>query len=399
MIESMNTTPKASRLHIGIFGRRNAGKSSLINALTKQNVALVSSTAGTTTDPVFKAMELLPIGPVVIIDTAGLDDEGELGEMRVERTFQVLNSTDLALLVIDSEIGVGQPETEAIQKTKDKKIPVIGILNKSDIKKHTIDARREWQKMLGAELIEVSALTGEGITELLMAIIRKAPEENTMPSLVEGLVSSGEVAVLVVPIDKAAPKGRLILPQQQVIRDLLDKGAIAVITRQHELKKTLDSLNKPPVIVITDSQEFKKVEELTPESIPLTSFSILLARQKGDLEELKKGVEAIDKLLPGDRVLIAEACTHHRQDEDIGTVKIPRWLNERVGGELSYQWASGMSFPSDISRFKLIVHCGACMINRREMMYRISIAKEKGIPIVNYGLLIAHLTAKRGVKL
>jgi len=399
MIESMNTTPKSSRLHIGIFGRRNAGKSSLINALTKQNVALVSSTAGTTTDPVFKAMELLPIGPVVIIDTAGLDDEGELGEMRVERTFQVLNSTDLALLVIDSEIGVGQPETEAIQKTKDKKIPVIGILNKSDIKKHTIDARREWQKMLGAELIEVSALTGEGITELLMAIIRKAPEENTMPSLVEGLVSSGEVAVLVVPIDKAAPKGRLILPQQQVIRDLLDKGAIAVITRQHELKKTLDSLNKPPVIVITDSQEFKKVEELTPESIPLTSFSILLARQKGDLEELKKGVEAIDKLLPGDRVLIAEACTHHRQDEDIGTVKIPRWLNERVGGELSYQWASGMSFPSDISRFKLIVHCGACMINRREMMYRISIAKEKGIPIVNYGLLIAHLTAKRGVKL
>jgi len=399
MIESMNTTPKASRLHIGIFGRRNAGKSSLINALTKQNVALVSSTAGTTTDPVFKAMELLPIGPVVIIDTAGLDDEGELGEMRVERTFQVLNSTDLALLVIDSEIGVGQPETEAIQKIKDKKIPVIGILNKSDIKKHTIDARREWQKMLGAELIEVSALTGEGITELLMAIIRKAPEENTMPSLVEGLVSSGEVAVLVVPIDKAAPKGRLILPQQQVIRDLLDKGAIAVITRQHELKKTLDSLNKPPVIVITDSQEFKKVEELTPESIPLTSFSILLARQKGDLEELKKGVEAIDKLLPGDRVLIAEACTHHRQDEDIGTVKIPRWLNERVGGELSYQWASGMSFPSDISRFKLIVHCGACMINRREMMYRISIAKEKGIPIVNYGLLIAHLTAKRGVKL
>jgi len=399
MIESMNTTPKSSRLHIGIFGRRNAGKSSLINALTRQNVALVSSTAGTTTDPVFKAMELLPIGPVVIIDTAGLDDEGELGEMRVERTFQVLISTDLALLVIDSEIGVGQPETEAIHKIKDKKIPVIGVLNKSDTKKHTLDAKREWQKMLGTELIEVSALTGDGITELLMAIIRKAPEENTMPSLVEGLVSPGEVAVLVVPIDKAAPKGRLILPQQQVIRDLLDKGAIAVITRQHELKKTLNSLNKPPVIVITDSQEFRKVEELTPESIPLTSFSILLARQKGDLEELKKGAEAIDKLLPGDRVLIAEACTHHRQDEDIGTVKIPRWLNERVGGELSYQWASGMSFPSDISRFKLIVHCGACMINRREMMYRISIAKVKGIPIVNYGLLIAHLTTKRGAKL
>lgn len=397
MIESMNTTPKSSRLHIGIFGRRNAGKSSLINALTRQNVALVSQAAGTTTDPVFKAMEILPIGPVVIIDTAGLDDEGELGEMRVERTYQVLNSTDLALLVVDAEIGAGQIEIEAMHRIKEKKIPIIGVLNKSDINKCSDEVRREWQKMLGTELVGVSALTGEGIADLLMKIIRKAPEENTMPSLVEGLVSPGDVAVLVVPIDKAAPKGRLILPQQQVIRDILDKGAVAIVTRQHELGETLKKLNKPPAIVITDSQEFKHVEEITPVNIPLTSFSILLARQKGDLEELKKGVEAIDKLRPGDRVLIAEACTHHRQDEDIGTVKIPRWLNERVGGELNYEWASGMTYPKDISRFKLIVHCGACMINRREMMYRISLAKDRGIPIVNYGLLIARLTDNRGL--
>lgn len=397
MIESMNTTPKSSRLHIGIFGRRNAGKSSLINALTRQNVALVSQAAGTTTDPVFKAMEILPIGPVVIIDTAGLDDEGELGEMRVERTYQVLNSTDLALLVVDAEIGAGQIEIEAMHRIKEKKIPIIGVLNKSDINKCSDEVRREWQKMLGTELVGVSALTGEGIADLLMKIIRKAPEENTMPSLVEGLVSPGDVAVLVVPIDKAAPKGRLILPQQQVIRDILDKGAVAIVTRQHELGETLRKLNEPPAIVITDSQEFKHVEEITPVNIPLTSFSILLARQKGDLEELKKGVEAIDKLRPGDRVLIAEACTHHRQDEDIGTVKIPRWLNERVGGELNYEWASGMTYPKDISRFKLIVHCGACMINRREMMYRISLAKDRGIPIVNYGLLIARLTDNRGL--
>lgn len=397
MIESMNATPKSSRLHIGIFGRRNAGKSSLINALTRQNVALVSQAAGTTTDPVFKAMEILPIGPVVIIDTAGLDDEGELGEMRVERTYQVLNSTDLALLVVDAEIGAGQIEIEAMHRIKEKKIPIIGVLNKSDINKCSDEVRREWQKMLGTELVGVSALTGEGIADLLMMIIRKAPEENTMPSLVEGLVSPGDVAVLVVPIDKAAPKGRLILPQQQVIRDILDKGAVAIVTRQHELGETLKKLNKPPAIVITDSQEFKHVEEITPVNIPLTSFSILLARQKGDLEELKKGVEAIDKLRPGDRVLIAEACTHHRQDEDIGTVKIPRWLNERVGGELNYEWASGMTYPKDISRFKLIVHCGACMINRREMMYRISLAKDRGIPIVNYGLLIARLTDNRGL--
>jgi len=397
MIESMNATPKSSRLHIGIFGRRNAGKSSLINALTRQNVALVSQAAGTTTDPVFKAMEILPIGPVVIIDTAGLDDEGELGEMRVERTYQVLNSTDLALLVVDAEIGAGQIEIEAMHRIKEKKIPIIGVLNKSDINKCSDEVRREWQKMLGTELVGVSALTGEGIADLLMKIIRKAPEENTMPSLVEGLVSPGDVAVLVVPIDKAAPKGRLILPQQQVIRDILDKGAVAIVTRQHELGETLRKLNEPPAIVITDSQEFKHVEEITPVNIPLTSFSILLARQKGDLEELKKGVEAIDKLRPGDRVLIAEACTHHRQDEDIGTVKIPRWLNERVGGELNYEWASGMTYPKDISRFKLIVHCGACMINRREMMYRISLAKDRGIPIVNYGLLIARLTDNRGL--
>ncbi len=394
MIESMNTTPKSSRLHIGIFGRRNAGKSSIINALTGQNVALVSSTPGTTTDPVFKAMELLPVGPVVWIDTAGLDDFGELGEMRVERTTRVLDSTDLALLVIDAEVGVDEAEINAAQKIKEKKITLIAVLNKTDIKKPAKNIKREWIKLLGVEIIEVSAASGEGIADLLTAIIRKAPEEDVLPSLVDGLVKPGDIAVLVVPIDKAAPKGRLILPQQQVIRDILDLGAMALVTRQHELQNTLDLLKKSPAIVITDSQEFKKVVEITPKDIPLTSFSILLARQKGDMEELKKGVLAIDKLKPGDRVLIAESCTHHRQDEDIGKVKIPRWLDERAGGELIYEWASGSCFPRDISRFKLIVHCGGCMINRREMMYRISFAKENEIPIVNYGLLIAHLTIK-----
>jgi len=396
MIESINTTPKSSRLHIGIFGRRNAGKSSIINALTGQNVALVSSTPGTTTDPVFKAMELLPIGPVVFIDTAGLDDVGELGEMRVERTIRVLDSTDLALLIIDAESGVGEHEIHTSRNIKEKKIPLVAVLNKIDSKKPSVEVKREWAKSLGTEIIEVSAASGEGISELLTAIIRKAPEEDLLPSLVDGLVKADDIAVLVVPIDKAAPKGRLILPQQQVIRDILDAGAMALVTRQHELQKTLDSLKKPPAIVITDSQEFKIVEEITPKNIPLTSFSILLARQKGDIEELAKGILAIDELKPGDRVLIAESCTHHRQDEDIGKIKIPRWLDEKIGGKLNYEWSSGMGFPRDISRFKLIVHCGGCMINRREMMYRISLAKEKGVPIVNYGLLIAHIATESG---
>jgi len=396
MTDNLNTTPVSSRLHIGIFGRRNAGKSKLINALTRQDVALVSSVAGTTTDPVFKTMEILPIGPVVIIDTAGLDDEGELGEMRVERTYRVLNKTDLAILVVDAEFGAQIHEIEAIKRIKDKKIPMVGVLNKADIKKYTPEDKHKWQKMLGVELIETSAQTGAGIDDLIMAIIRKAPGDDSNKSLIDGLLSPNDIAVLVVPIDKAAPKGRLILPQQQVIRDILDIGAIAVVTRQHELQKTLESLSKKPAIVITDSQEFKTVDQITPEDIPLTSFSILLARQKGDLDELTRGLKAVDELKPGDNVLIAEACTHHRQDEDIGTVKIPRWLNSRAGGELNFEWASGMSFPIDISRFKLIIHCGACMINRREMMYRISLAKAKHVPIVNYGILIAHLNGTRG---
>lgn len=396
MTDGLNTTPVSSRLHIGIFGRRNAGKSSLINALTRQDVALVSPVAGTTTDPVLKTMEILPIGPVAIIDTAGLDDEGDLGEMRIERTLQVLNKTDLAILVVDAEAGVGIHEIEAVTKIREKKIPIVGVLNKIDSKKLLKEEKQAWQKMLGIELVETSTQTRAGIDDLMLAIIRKAPSEDFIKPLIDGLLSQGETAVLVVPIDKSAPKGRLILPQQQVIRDILDIGAVAVITRQHELRKTLESLVNKPAIVITDSQEFKVVDEITPKDIPLTSFSILLARQKGDLEEMTRGLKAVDELKPGDRVLIAEACTHHRQDEDIGTVKIPKWLNAKAEGELIYEWTSGMSYPSDISRFKLIVHCGACMINRREMMYRIELAKGKGVPIVNYGLLIAHLNGTRG---
>jgi len=395
MVNDINSTPKSSRLHIGIFGNRNAGKSSLINALTGQDVALVSAMPGTTTDPVWKTMELLPIGPVVFIDTAGLDDVGELGEMRIERSLRELNSTDLAIFVIDAASTIGKSEIEIAQKIKEKKVPLIVVLNKIDEKRLVSSEKEQLQKTLSAEVVEVSAKTGEGISDLLAAIIRKAPETEELPSLVENLLKPGELAVLVVPIDKAAPKGRLILPQQQVLRDILDMGAMALVTRQHELRQTLEMLKKPPAIVITDSQEFKIVDEITPKNIPKTSFSILLARQKGDIEEFKKALAVVESLKPGDLVLIAESCTHHRQDEDIGKVKIPRWLNEKAGGELRYEWTSGKSFPKDIKKFKLVVHCGACMINRREMMYRIMVAKENSVPIINYGILIAHLTLKR----
>ncbi|KHO61850.1 ATP-binding protein [Thermoanaerobacter sp. YS13] len=387
----MNTTPTSSRLHIAIFGRRNAGKSSLINALTNQEVALVSDVAGTTTDPVSKAMEILPIGPVVIIDTAGLDDTGELGELRVKKTYEVLNRTDLAILVIDGTIGLSEFEENILKVIRDKNIPVVGVINKKDLSQYSEEDKRKWEEKLKLELIEVSALKKHGIEALKMILIKKAPYDDMELSIVGDLIKPGDFVVLVVPIDKAAPKGRLILPQQQTIRDILDNDAMAIVTKEYELKETLQNIGKKPSLVITDSQAFLKVSADTPKDIPLTSFSILFARYKGDLEELIRGVKAIKKLKPGDKVLIAEGCTHHRQSDDIGKVKIPRWIRQIVGGDIQFDWSSGITFPDNLEEYSLIVHCGACMLNRREMMYRISYAKSKNVPIVNYGVLIAYV--------
>lgn len=390
-MSTLNLTPSSSRIQIAIFGRRNAGKSSLLNVLTNQPVALVSDQPGTTTDPVFKAMELLPLGPVVFIDTAGLDDVGPLGELRVARTHEVLNRTDLAIYVIDGITGLVDSELQLIQKIRAKNIPLVGVINKTDSPDYLSKQGQQWQKQLEMDLIEISASTGVGIPELKMAIIRNAPADDQEPFLVGDLIKPGDFVVLVIPIDKAAPKGRLILPQQQVIRDILEHDGMAVMTKEHELKATLDHLVQKPALVVTDSQAFLKVAADTPLDIRLTSFSILMARYKGDLLELIKGAKMIEQLKPGDQVLIIEGCTHHRQSDDIGTVKIPRWLRQTVGGELKFEWASGLKFPRDLNRFKMVIHCGACMLTRREMMYRLSLAKEQAVAVVNYGVLISYL--------
>lgn len=387
----MQETPKGSRLHIAIFGRRNAGKSSLINALTSQDIALVSNVPGTTTDPVYKAMEILPIGPVMIIDTAGIDDVGDLGALRVERTMQVLNKTDLAVLVIEPEDGVTSFEQELLKEIKKRNIPVVGVVNKSDLIALTTDKLVEWCAALDLPLTSISAKTGQGIEELKRLMIKLAPDNWEGPQLIGDLISPGDTVVLVVPIDLAAPKGRLILPQVQTIRDILDNDACAIVVKERELKEALEGLKNSPRLVVTDSQEFMKVGADTPPEVMLTSFSILLARHKGDLETLVAGAKAIESLQPGDKILIAEGCTHHRQADDIGKVKIPRWLRQAVGGELDFEWVSGGTFPADLAKYKLIVHCGACMLNRREMLYRLALAREAGVPIVNYGLMIAQV--------
>ncbi|GIP50781.1 [FeFe] hydrogenase H-cluster maturation GTPase HydF [Paenibacillus sp. J53TS2] len=391
---SLNATPRGERTHIAVFGRTNVGKSSVVNALTGQEIAVVSPVRGTTTDPVYKAMELLPLGPVVLIDTAGLDDEGTLGELRKQKTRELIHRTDLALLVIDAMTGPDDFYRELLAELRQRNISVVGVLNKVDA---LLDADAgaalvDTKAQLGLpECVAFSALDGRGIPELKRAIVAALPHEEERFRLVGDLVAPGDLVVLVVPIDKAAPKGRLILPQQQTIRDLLESDAIAVVTKEHELRATLERLGTRPRLIVTDSQVFLKVAADTPRDVPLTSFSILFARHKGDLNELVRGARAIDRLKDGDRVLIAEACTHHQQSDDIGTVKIPRWLRQATGKQLHIEHVSGYSYPPDLARYAMIVHCGACMLNRRAMLHRLGEAQAAGVPIVNYGVLIAYL--------
>jgi len=380
---------KSFRLHIGIFGRRNVGKSSILNALTSQEVSIVSEVAGTTTDPVEKPMELLPLGPVLFIDTAGIDDLGHLGEKRVAKTMSVFDRTDLGIIVSNFN-DWNDYEQQIMNEFTDRAIPFIVVFNKSDLYAENSDIITK----LNSDKIKftkTSALKGTGFTELRQLLLRSAPEDFIdRPGILSDLVGPGEAAILVVPIDKEAPKGRLILPQVQSIRDLLDNDSFCVVVKERELREALSRFNKPPKLVVTDSQAFLKVSADTPPEIPLTSFSILFARFQGDLNEMVRGAMAIDNLKTGDKVLIAEACSHHPIGEDIGTVKIPRWLTQYVGGKLQIDNLRGHDFPENISEYKIIIHCGACMWNRREMLSRILKAKEAGIPITNYGLTIAY---------
>ncbi|MEI8377469.1 MAG: [FeFe] hydrogenase H-cluster maturation GTPase HydF [bacterium] len=385
----MQNTPRGMRLHIGIFGKRNVGKSNILNALTKQNISIVSDVAGTTTDPVEKAMELLPLGPVLFVDTAGIDDEGELGEMRIEKTVKMFDRIDIAIIVSDQS-GWSDFEKKLYQEFMQRKIPIIAVLNKSDL--GAIN-EQNLQKIKDLELkyVTTSAKNGSGIDELKQKLIELAPDEFiNPPAIVADLVHAGEIAVLVVPIDMEAPKGRLILPQVQTIRDLLDNDSMTMVVKERELKEALERLNKPPALVITDSQAFLKVSADVPKNIKLTSFSILFARFKGELNEFVRGATAIEKLKPGDKVLICESCTHHAIGDDIGRVKIPRWLTQYAGGKLEFTHYAGHDFPENIADYKLIVHCGACMTNRREILSRIIKAQKAGVPITNYGLAIAY---------
>jgi len=378
-------------MHIAIFGRRNAGKSSLINALTGQELAVVSDVPGTTTDPVYKTMELLPVGPVVIIDTAGMDDEGELGSLRVEKTNDVLRKTNFAIVVVSALEGITDFELDFIRKVKEKGIPVVCAVNKLDLKSLDQGDMEEIRSRVGIPVIGVSSLLKTGIEELKKAISDNAVYEDRDLSICGDLISPGDFVVLVTPIDKAAPKGRLILPQQQTIRDIIEKDAMAVITKEYELKETIENLGKRPSLVITDSQAFLKVSADVPEDIPLTSFSILFARYKGELMEMVRGLKRIESLKSGSRVLVVEGCTHHRQADDIGKVKIPRWVRQLSGGEIEFEWASGNFFPKDIKKYDLIIHCGGCMLNNKEMQYRINFSKENNVAITNYGMLIAYV--------
>lgn len=398
---SLNNTPSAERVHIGFFGRRNAGKSSVVNAVTGQELAVVSDVKGTTTDPVHKAMELLPMGPVVIIDTPGIDDVGELGELRVRKTKQILNKTDVAVLVLDGTAAVTEAERELLSIFQEKQIPYVLAFNKEDLMKKETSLSGELLSGEAGNSIRISAKTGFQIEELKEKIANLAVTKEPERRIVGDLIKPLDFVVLVVPIDSAAPKGRLILPQQQTIRDILEEGAVSVVVREHELKETLEHLGKKPAMVITDSQAFARVSKDTPREIPLTSFSILFARYKGNLHTVVQGAEAIENLRDGDKILISEGCTHHRQCEDIGSVKIPRWLKSYTNKQLEIQLSSGTEFPEDLSEYKLIIHCGGCMLNEREMKYRLKCAKDQGVPITNYGTAIAYMQGilKRSVEI
>ena len=425
----MNQTPVSERVHIGFFGKRNAGKSSVMNAVTGQELAVVSDVKGTTTDPVYKTMELLPLGPVVMMDTPGIDDEGELGALRVRKSYQVLNKTDVAVLVVDAVQGVCPEDRAILNKIREKKLPYIIAVNKCDLLEDTVDEynpveeetdagdskpknahfERKTREMLENQLRDfeqeqicyVSAKGKERIFELKekIAVVAK-PEENTA-RIVGDLISPSDFVLLVVPIDKAAPKGRLILPQQQTIRDILDTDAVSIVVKEDKVKETIETLGKKPALVITDSQVFAKVSADTPKEIPLTSFSILFARYKGNLKTVVEGVTALDTLEDGDTILISEGCTHHRQCDDIGTVKIPHWIREYTGKEIHIETSSGTEFPEELKKYKMIVHCGGCMLNEREMKYRQRCAQDQGVPITNYGILIAQMKGilKRSIEI
>ncbi|MGC8862065.1 MAG: [FeFe] hydrogenase H-cluster maturation GTPase HydF [Armatimonadota bacterium] len=386
----MNQTPSSERVHISIFGRRNAGKSSLINALTNQALAIVSEVPGTTTDPVSKPMEILPIGPVVVTDTAGIDDTGDLGRLRVERTLRVLERTDLAVLVIESGTEPGEFEADLVSKIKERDIPLVIAATKVDLAPDYSAAKR-WAEEHSVLFVPVSSATRDGIERLKEALIQMSPSGLPEPRIIGDLIAPGDIVVLVVPIDTGAPKGRLILPQVMTLRDVLDHNAIGVTVKESDLAACLASLSRKPKIVVTDSQAFAKVSAVTPPDVWLTGFSILMARFKGDLEAFVKGARAIGELKPGDRVLISEGCTHHRQPDDIGRKQIPGYLQKLVGGELEFGFSSGRDFPPDFTSYDLIVHCGGCMINPREMRYRQRLASEAGVPMTNYGVLLAKV--------
>lgn len=411
----MNETPSADRVHIGFFGRRNAGKSSIVNKVTGQELAVVSDVKGTTTDPVSKAMELLPMGPVVIIDTPGIDDEGHLGELRVRKAKQVLNRVDVAVLVVDATVGKTSVDEELIHIFKEKEIPYLVVYNKADllktkdgnrlssdnnlnrnthagaVKESSVSQKQDHEAQNAEQSIYASAATGQNIYELKEKIASLAVTDDLKLHLVGDLLESSDFVILVVPIDKAAPKGRLILPQQQTIRDVLEAGAAAIVIKEDELSNTLENLGKKPKLVITDSQVFARVNEETPEDIWLTSFSILFARFKGNLKTAAAGAAALDRLKDGDKILISEGCTHHRQCDDIGTVKLPRWIRNYTGKELEFEYSSGRDFPEDVTKYSLIVHCGGCMLNEREMRYRQKCALDQEILITNYGIAIAYM--------
>ena len=389
----MNQTPASERVHISFFGKRNAGKSSVINAVTGQDLAIVSSVMGTTTDPVYKTMELLPLGPVMVIDTPGIDDEGELGALRIRKSYQVLNKTDIAILVIDSTAGKGEEELELIHRFHKKGIPYLIVYNKIDLL--STEKIKDLAMSVRAGEVLVSASDGMNIQELKEKIASLKPEDTHKYPLIQDLIEPLDLVILVVPIDKAAPKGRLILPQQQTIRDILERGALSLVVRDTELKSTLDHFLAQgvcPKLVVTDSQAFARVSKDVPENITLTSFSILFSRYKGELEIQLKGIAALSSIEDGDHILIAEGCTHHRQCGDIGTCKMPEWIRNYTGKKPVFEFTSGTEFPDDVSSYKMVVHCGGCMLNEREMKYRIACCQDQGVPITNYGILIAQVT-------